>query len=116
MDIFVGRQPILTQDGDIYAYELLYRNSLDNYFPDIDSNKATIGLLVNTFLTIGIDQMAGERFTFINYTGEMLAQDIFSDLVHKKVVIEILEDVAITPSLLTRLRELKNAGFKLGIG
>ena len=115
MDIFVGRQPILTQDGDIYAYELLYRNSIDNYFPDIDSNKATIGLLVNTFLTIGIDQMAGERFTFINYTGEMLAQDIFSDLVHKKVVIEILEDVAITPSLLTRLRELKNAGFKLAL-
>ena len=80
MDIFVGRQPILTQDGDIYAYELLYRNSLDNYFPDIDSNKATIGLLVNTFLTIGIDQMAGGDLHLSITRGRCLRKDIFSDL------------------------------------
>ncbi len=115
MDIFVGRQPILTQNGDIYAYELLYRNSPDNFFPDVDADKATIELLVNTFLTIGVDQVVGKSLTFINFTGTLLAQDLFSSLDPDRVVIEILEDVEITPSLLTKIRALKTDGFKLAL-
>ena len=30
-DIFVGRQPILDPNGDIYGYELLYRNSIETF-------------------------------------------------------------------------------------
>lgn len=69
IDIFVGRQPILNQDGDIFAYELLYRNSTDNFFPGVDSDTATIGLLVNTFLSIGVEKVAGKSVAFINFSG-----------------------------------------------
>lgn len=115
IDIFVGRQPILNLDGDIFAYELLYRNSRDNFFPRVDSDTATIGLLVNTFLSIGIDKVAGESVAFINFSGELLAQDIFTSLKPDRVVIEILEDVEITPSLLTKMRLLKAEGFKIAL-
>lgn len=115
IDVFVGRQPILNRQGDIFAYELLYRNSRDNFYPGVDSDKATIGLLVNTFLAIGIEKVAGESVVFINFTGELLAQDIFTSLKPDRVVIEILEDVEITPSLLTKMRLLKAEGFKLAL-
>ncbi|WP_342508808.1 HDOD domain-containing protein [Sporosarcina sp. FSL K6-2383] len=115
LDIFVGRQPILNRDGELFAYELLYRNSKDNFFPGIDSDKATIGLLVNTFLSIGIENVAGESMAFINFSGELLAKDIFTGLRPDKVVIEILEDVEITPSLLTKMKLLKTEGFKLAL-
>lgn len=115
IDVFVGRQPILNRQGDIYGYELLYRNSSDNFFPGVDSDKATIGLLVNTFLSIGIEKVTGESVAFINFSGELLAQDIFTSLKPERVVIEILEDVEITPSLLTRMRLLKAQGFKLAL-
>lgn len=115
MDIFVGRQPILTKDGDVFAYELLYRNSKDNFYPNVDPDKATIELLVNTFITIGVDQVVGKSMSFINFTGTLLAQDLFSSLDPDKVVIEILEDVEITPSLLTKMRSLKADGFKLAL-
>lgn len=115
IDVFVGRQAILNRQGDIFAYELLYRNSRDNFFPGVDSDKATIGLLVNTFLAIGIEKVAGESVVFINFTGELLAQDIFTSLKPDRVVIEILEDVEITPSLLTKMRLLKAEGFKLAL-
>ncbi|MEK5040708.1 EAL and HDOD domain-containing protein [Sporosarcina sp. FSL K6-3457] len=115
IDIFVGRQPILNQDGDIFAYELLYRNSTDNFFPGVDSDTATIGLLVNTFLSIGVEKVAGKSVAFINFSGELLAQDIFTTLKPDRVVIEILEDVEITPSLLTKMRLLKAEGFKLAL-
>jgi len=115
IDVFVGRQPILNRQGDIFAYELLYRNSRDNFFPGVDSDKATIGLLVNTFLTIGIEKVAGGSVAFINFSGELLAQDIFTSLKPDRVVIEILEDVEITPSLITKMRLLKAEGFKLAL-
>lgn len=115
INTFVGRQPILDQHGDIYGYELLYRNSYKNFFPNVNPEQATIGLLVNTFLTIGIEKVAGNRLSFINFTGELLAQDIFSSLDPEQVVIEVLENVEITPSLLTKMRLLKETGFKIAL-
>ena len=114
-NVFVGRQPILDRNGDIYAYELLYRNSYNNFYPDVDPKKATIGLLVNTFLTIGVKKVSENSLSFINFTGELLAQDIFLSLNPDNVVIEVLENVEITPSLLTRLRSLKGDGFKIAL-
>ncbi|MBB4823614.1 EAL and modified HD-GYP domain-containing signal transduction protein [Sporosarcina luteola] len=110
-NIFVGRQPILDRHGRIYGYELLYRNSEKNRFPQIDPEKATVQLLVNTFLTIGVDKIAGNALSFINFTGDLLTKDIFTGLRPDRIVIEILEDVEITPALLTRIRDLKHKGF-----
>jgi len=113
--IFIGRQPIFDRSGNIYAYELLYRNSEQNFFPDINPEQATISLLVNTFLSVGIDQVTSGVRSFINFSGELLAQDLFMSLDPDQVVIEILEDVEITPALLHRLRMFKEAGFTLAL-
>ena len=113
--IFIGRQPILDRSGNIYAYELLYRNSEDNFFPDINPEQATISLLINTFLSVGIDQVTSGVRSFINFSGELLAQDLFMNLDPNQVVIEILEDVEITSVLLRRLRMFKEAGFTLAL-
>lgn len=114
-NVFVGRQPILDRNGNIYAYELLYRNSYNNFYPDVDPQKATIGLLVNTFLTIGVKKVSENSLSFINFTGELLAQDIFLSLNPDHVVVEVLETVEITPSLISRLRSLKKDGFKIAL-
>ncbi|PIC70502.1 EAL domain-containing protein [Sporosarcina sp. P16b] len=113
--IFIGRQPILNRSGEIYAYELLYRNSEENFFPDINPEQATIGLLINTFLSVGIDQVTSGVRSFINFSGELLAQDVFMSLNPDQVVIEILEDVEITSALLRRLQMFKEAGFTLAL-
>lgn len=113
--IFVGRQPILDSEGRIYGYELLYRNSEQNSFPNIDPEQATIQLLVNTFLSIGVDQISGKSKSFINFSGELLIKDIFSRLKPEYVVIEILEDVEITSTLISRIREIKQDGFQLAL-
>lgn len=115
MDIFVGRQPILNRRGDIYAYELLYRNSERNSFPDIDPEKATIGVLVNTFLSIGVDQVSDHRFSFINFPGSLLEQNLFTKLDSERIVVEILEDVEITPLIIARMASFKKAGFRIAL-
>lgn len=113
--IFVGRQPIIDLNGNVFAYELLYRSSNINSFPNINPEQGTLQLLVNTFLTIGIDNVSGNHLSFINFTDELLADDLVLNLNPKKVVIEVLENVAITSSLITRLREFKSEGFLIAL-
>ncbi|MDW0110801.1 EAL and HDOD domain-containing protein [Sporosarcina aquimarina] len=113
--VFVGRQPILDRNGNLFGYELLYRNSQENRFPNVNPEKATIGVLVNTFLTIGANRVTGSYPSFINFTGELLAQDFYSQLNPKRIIIEVLEDVEITPALVSRLRDLKQQGFKIAL-
>lgn len=115
MNVFVGRQPILDRDENIYGYELLYRNGEKNSFPNIDPDKATIELLVNTFLSIGAREVADERTIFINFTGSLLSQNLFHRIDSGCVVIEILEDVAITPALISKVRKLKESGFRIAL-
>lgn len=113
-EIFVGQQPILDVKGDLFSYELLYRNSDRNAFPDVNPEIATIAVIVNTYLSPGFEQIAVKK-TFINFSATLLETDIFDTLDPDRVVIEILEDVTLTPTLVTRLKQLRNMGFQLAL-
>ena len=93
-EIFVGQQPILDVKGDLFSYELLYRNSDRNAFPDVNPEIATIAVIVNTYLSPGFEQIAVKK-TFINFSATLLETDIFDTLDPDRVVIEILEDVTL---------------------
>ncbi|MEK4230631.1 EAL and HDOD domain-containing protein [Solibacillus sp. FSL H8-0538] len=115
MEVFIGRQPIFNIHEQIVAYELLYRNKNVNAFPLIDSDAATVDVLVNSFLSIGIDEVTNGRPCFVNFTENLLMGTMLDYLDPTKVVIEILEDVPITPQLVERVSELKERGFKVAL-
>lgn len=114
LSVYVGRQPIFDRKGNIYGYELLYRNSPNNRFPvGTDPEKATIELLVNTFLTIGIDRLVGKHKSFINFSKEVITQGFVEQLDPSYVIIELLEDTDINDELIMTLRKLRKKGFKI---
>lgn len=115
LEVFIGRQPIFNRDEEIVAYELLYRNSDVNKFPEMDSDKATIDVLIHSFLTIGIQEISNGSPSFINFTENLIMQDELDFLEPTKVVIELLEDVSITPALIEQLRKLKERGFTIAL-
>ena len=96
MDIFVARQPIFTKNEHIFAFELLYRDSSTNAFPIINGDIATLEVLTHSFLTIGINKLAGEKLCFINFTENLLDNTVFDKIPPKRVVVEVLEDIPIT--------------------
>ena len=50
--VLVAKQPILDRQRKLYAYELLYRSDRVNQMWDGD--KATVEVVINAFLNIGI--------------------------------------------------------------
>ena len=115
MDIFLGRQPIFDLEGQIAAYELLYRSTETNSFPKVDSDRATLDVLINTFVTIGVEDVANGKPCFVNFTENLLMGKLPDYLEPSKVVLEILEDVKITPELIERIKQLSIRGFKIAL-
>lgn len=50
MHSFFARQPIMDVNHRVYGYELLFRNSEDNTFPNVSSCSATKRLILEQFI------------------------------------------------------------------
>lgn len=115
MDVFIGRQPIFNSNEEVVAYELLYRNKNVNEYAGTDADAATIDVLVNSFLSIGINEVTNGLPGFINFTENLIMDPIIEVLDPASVVIELLEDVTITKKLIHRVIELKKKGFIIAL-
>ncbi len=94
MRVYVARQPIFDAQQRVQGYELLFRSDLENVFPDVNGNKASISVLDAAFMSIGIERLTGGKRAFINFTDELLRQPPLPIALPKEtVVIEILESV-----------------------
>ncbi|MGE7665873.1 EAL and HDOD domain-containing protein [Ureibacillus composti] len=116
MEVFIGRQPIFNKHEELFAYELLYRNGFaKNAYLHNDSDAATVDVLINSFLSIGMEEVTKGLPGFINFTENLLYSSVFDYLDSSKIVIEVLETVAINKKLVERLKELKKQGFKIAL-
>lgn len=115
MEVFVARQPIFNQQEGIFAYELLYRNNHINEFPNVDGDRATTELIINSFLNIGIDALSEGRPCFINFTEKLLDMRLPSYVSSKKIVVELVKTTRPSRNLLDILKEMKISHYKIAI-
>ncbi|KOA19514.1 biofilm formation regulator HmsP [Clostridium homopropionicum DSM 5847] len=115
MEVFVARQPILDKNNKVIAYELLFRSSMNNSFSNSDGDKATLEVINNSFINIGIDKIVGNKKAFINFTEKILKSDVVDILSPKLIVIEVLENVEPTEEIFNVCKSLKNKGFILAL-
>ena len=54
----MARQPILDRNKNLFAYELLLRDSIENIFPkNIDGDKATAKVIEGVELNLGLESL-----------------------------------------------------------
>ncbi len=114
-EVFVARQPILDARQKVFAYELLYRSSLENFYSSIDGTQASASIIDNAFFVIGLESLTRGKRAFINFTENLLADDIATYLPKKSVVIEILEDIEPTREIIEKCHQLKAMGCMLAL-
>ena len=115
MNVFLARQPILDRYDKLFGYELLFRDSEKNIYQSEDGDKATIAVIKNSFVNIGIDKVTGGKKAFINFTENILKSDIFEVLTPQSVIIEILEDIEPTEEILELCKKLKAQGYTIAL-
>lgn len=109
---YIARQPIFDVDKNLFAYELLYRDSIKNAFPEgMSDGQATGRLFFNALMLIGIAKLAANECAFINLSSDALLDDIPKLLRPNSVVIEIVERADNIKTIAKRVRALKQEGY-----
>lgn len=113
MDVYVARQPVFDREMQIHAYELLYRSSELGQVNFPDALLASCEVLVNSFFSIGWENLLGSHKGLLNVPEKLLTDERLLVLPPSQVSIEILEDTQPTPEVLEGVQRLKTQGFTL---
>lgn len=115
MYFYAARQPILDKNKELFAYELLFRDSIDNVFPDICGDEATSKIVEASQFNMGISEFTSNKPAFINFTLDTLSKGYCEMLTPEEVVIEILETVKPGKRLLAQCKDLFEKGYTLAL-
>ncbi|KOE80987.1 histidine kinase [Vibrio alginolyticus] len=109
---YVARQPILNAKQHTLGYELLFRDGENNAFPaHIESNRATYRLIVENFLSVGMNPAIAKSRCFINFPYKSLIRRLPLTLPRDQIVVEVLETCAPSDELLDVIKDLYKRGY-----
>jgi len=116
-DIYVGRQPIYNKSLTVFGYELLFRSGIKNAaaVDPFSADGATSTTIINTFLEIGLERLVGNKYAFINLTEQFLVEEDSLPISPKQVILEVLEDIPVTPELISAVERLSSKGFIIAL-
>lgn len=106
-----ARQPIFDSNLDVFAYELLFREGNDEHADIVNGDIATSQVLLNAFTERPFENLLEGKKGFIKFPKKLLSAP--PPVCESQIVVEILEDIDVTASLIDNLKQLKAAGFKI---
>lgn len=118
MKVYVGRQAIYDTKMDVFAYELLYRGGEQNVSGvegAMDGDSATSAVITNSITMFGLDKLTEGKRAFINFTKNLILEEMPHVFDKKEVVVEILEDIIPDEPFLEACRALKKKGYVLAL-
>jgi EAL and modified HD-GYP domain-containing signal transduction protein len=110
---YVARQPILDREQNVFGYELLFRDGIENCFRgNLDeASRSTL----DSSLLMGLDVLCDGSRAFLNCTRDTLIKGLVTLLPSTSTVVEILETVLPDPDVIAACRSLKEQGYLLAL-
>ncbi len=102
----VTRQPIYGSGMEVIAYELLYQ---------LDARDATIKVVADAALEIGLDRLAGGLPVHIDYPRQLLLSQAPISLHPERVVVEVVAVGGGDPQLIEGLAMLRSRGHRIAL-
>lgn len=115
MYFYAARQPILDADKNLYAYELLFRDGVDNVFPDVDGDMATSRIIEGAQINFGLEDLTDGKPAFINFTLETIVKKYPSMMSPNSLVVELLETIQPGKRLLAEVQKLHELGYTIAL-
>ncbi|MBT1065181.1 HDOD domain-containing protein [Bowmanella sp. Y26] len=116
MKVYTARQAILNRRQQTVAYELFFRDGIENAFPrHVKPDVATSRLVLNQHLNIGFKNLCRNKMALINFSQQSLLDHVPALLPPKDIVIEVLEDVEPNDEIYAACRQLFHAGYRFAL-
>ena len=111
---YLARQPILDRRREVYAYELLFRDGIQNSCDELNLELASTSVLDTSFL-IGLEKITEGHRMFVNCPRDFLLRGYVSLFPRDTVVVEILETVKPDQEVVDACSLLKQEGFLIAL-
>ena len=114
-DFIIGRQQIFDQKLNTYGYEILFRGQDFDLNHKDQAAQATNQIITDSILELGLNQIVGRHKAFINFTTQNILEKTPLNLPKDRIVIEVLENVAVDLRIINNLRELSHRGYTIAL-
>jgi EAL and modified HD-GYP domain-containing signal transduction protein len=114
-NVYVARQPILNTAGQVFGYELLYREIASDTGCTVETDAASARVFSDAVLAMGLDTLTAGRRAFMNVSRRVLLSDIATVLPSESVVLELLEDIDVDAEVIEACRRLHADGYVLAL-
>ncbi len=115
-DCFVGRQPIFDVNNRVFAYDLLYRSSLDNQVGDVNLTVATSRVIIDAFVEIGLDSVVGRNRVLLNVDKNFLIDPDLVFVPADRVALQLPEDLEHSFEIRAGIEHLQSLGYRIALG
>lgn len=112
---FLARQPIFDCRLKLFAYELLFRSSLENVHGGVVDDDASTAQVIANAAELGLQKLTRGRQAFINLPQRFLEDPELVPLDPTWMVLEILETVTLNDACMRGIRILHERGFRLAL-
>ena len=112
---YIARQAILDRRSKTIGYELLFRDSPDNKFPEIDPDVASSKLIIENHIHGDIKAISMGKLAFINFTEQCLINKFPLLFDPQSVVIELVGHTSTTSRLTKIMKFYHDKGYKLAL-
>ncbi|WP_373070908.1 EAL and HDOD domain-containing protein [Sulfurimonas sp.] len=113
-NIYIAKQPILKKDGDVFAYELLYRDSEDT--SNIKNRKqATVSVLSSVINKFGIDNLLSNHKAFVKADEEFIMHSIVNTIPKEYFIFSLQFDEKVSPKAVKKVKKLYEDGYTFAI-
>jgi len=113
---FVARQAIFDTKLDVVGYELLFRRAAHETTAIFDDrDRASMRVLLDSFLDLGLDQLVGQLPAFLNLTRTFFLSAQNMPLPRDRVVLELLEGEHVDAPLIESVRGYAQGGYRIAL-
>jgi EAL and modified HD-GYP domain-containing signal transduction protein len=113
-NLYIARQPILDKQNNIFAYELLYRDSAQSSNIQNDRH-ATVTVLSNVLNKFGVKNLLDNKKAFIKTDKKFLNHEVVFCIPKKHFIFSMHANMELTESLTKRIIQLHEMGYMLAI-
>lgn len=114
--INISKQKIFDNKNQVYAYELVFKDSSNNETGLSTNIKGTAQLIMSSITSKELDKLLGNKtVAFINIDEEALQKGILDVLDKDRFVLNIMENINLTENVISKIIQYKKRGFTLSL-
>ena len=114
-EVFLGRQPIVDADRQVFGFEVLYRDGPGRTSSFDDPEAATRGVMERIFLQWGMEHLVGDHFGLVNASANLVVRGLHRAMPPEGMIIEIREPEPFDEATVDALQQARYAGYHFAL-